>query len=806
MQQKNNVKLISSIVLLLAFFLPWVEFNIKDFSIDSNACMIPKHLFKFTKYDDDLYPFALISLLLYSIPILCIIRIYKAITNQPYKPAFNEFAAGIIMSIAFVISLLAILEKEHAEDKIFSFIGFGFYINIIAIIVGAINVNESPQAYPSTYNYNINFKLPTFQFNNPFTDMPNIILKICHLSYLKQENKIQEDEYNVQKNKFIISLKKILFFGFVISFIYYPYLFLILQIDYHIYLSYNSSIIIIYRLLIFLIPVSLFLLFKSKNVFNKLLISNKSEKSIINQIFYSFFYSIVISVFFIMVVKNNNFDYGIEKMMYSFIGPFHFLLILFFILFYKLYKLNSNIFCKKNVYTILLLTLFYIYLYFVLIYLNLAVVNYKKTNILLYDIYAKILDYFYYFYYFVTLLYIILFITHYNKFVNNLVEKITFLPIEKIAEIKIKPQLSLHAKTEILNQIENVHNLYSKGVINEETYNQMKTPLLLQIENSAKNEKEIISNEQSVQSNYNKIVNYVNINCEENNINNNKKIIIPLIIIIIVSVFLFLLKYILPIDNNKFIFLDMPQTEMVFVQGGTFTMGCTDEQGSDCGSNEKPAHQVTVSDYYIGKYEVTQGLWKKVMGNNPSYFKNCGDDCPVESVSWNDCQEFISKLNQLTGKRFRLPTDAEWEYAARGGRDVARNVQLQTKYAGSNTLGEVAWYRDNSDVKYSGADEGVEDEYEGRKLGTHIVGTKKNNALGIYDMSGNVEEWCNDWYEDYSSGGVTNPKGASTGSSRVVRGGSWYDGGYGNRVSFRIQNDPSASNNAYGIRLVFSSY
>ena len=799
MQQKNNVKLISSIVLLLAFFLPWVEINIWEFSIDSNACMIPKHLFKYAKYSDDLYPVALISLLFYIIPILCIIRIYKVFTNQPYKPAISEFGASIIMSIFFIISLLAILNKMHQEEKILSFIGFGFYINIIATIVGVLSVNESPLAYPSTYNNNVNFKSPTFKFNNPFTDMPNIILKICHLSYLKQENKIQEDEYNVQKNKLKISLKKILFFGFVISFIYYPYLFLILQIDYHSYLSYNSSIITIYQLLIFLIPVSLFLLFKSKNVFNKLLISNKSEKSIINQIFYSFFYSIVISVFFIMVVKTNNFDYG-DTMMYSFIGPFHFLLILFFIIFYKLYKLNSNIFCKKNVYTILLLTLFYIYLYFVLIYLNLAVVNYKKTNILLYDIYAKILDYFYYFYYFVTLLYIILFITHYNKFVNNLVEKITFLPIEKIAEIEIKPQLSLHQKAEILNQIENVHNLYSKGVINEETYNQMKTPLLLQIENSAKNEKEIISNEQSVQSNNNKIVNYVKINCEENNINNNKKIIIPLIIIIILSVFVFLLKYILPIDNNRFIFLDMPQTEMVFVQGGTFTMGCTDEQGSDCDDNEKPAHQVTLSDYYIGKYEVTQGLWKKVMGNNPSRFTNCGDDCPVENVSWDDCQEFISKLNQLTGKRFRLPTEAEWEYAARGGRDVARNVQ-QTKYAGSNALGEVAWNDENSDVNYSGGY-----EYKGRKLGTHTVGTKKPNALGIYDMSGNVWEWCNDWYGDYSSGGVTNPKGASTGSNRDIRGGSWADYGIDSRVSNRGYNYPSYGYYNSGIRLVFSSY
>ena len=255
-------------------------------------------------------------------------------------------------------------------------------------------------------------------------------------------------------------------------------------------------------------------------------------------------------------------------------------------------------------------------------------------------------------------------------------------------------------------------------------------------------------------------------------------------------------------NNEEFqIFPDLPKTEMVFVQGGTFTMGCTDEQGSDCEKEEKPAHQVKLSDYYIGKYEVTQGLWKKVMGKNPSYFKYCGDDCPVENVSWNDCQAFINKLNQLTSKRFRLPTEAEWEYAARGGRDVARNVQ-QTKYAGSNELDEVAWYPRNSDVNYSGGY-----EVNGRNLGTHPVGIKKPNALGIYDMSGNVSEWCNDWHGAYSIISQTNPQGVNSGAKRVLRGGGWFFSTWGLRVSYRGYGSiPSFILHYGGLRLSYSSY
>jgi len=217
--------------------------------------------------------------------------------------------------------------------------------------------------------------------------------------------------------------------------------------------------------------------------------------------------------------------------------------------------------------------------------------------------------------------------------------------------------------------------------------------------------------------------------------------------------------------------------EMVHVQGGTFMMGCTAEQGSDCFSDEKPAHQVTVSSFNIGKYEVTQAQWKAVMGNNPSYFK--GDNLPVENVSWDDVQEFISKLNAKTGKKYRLPTEAEWEFAARGG-----NSSKGYMYSGSNTLSNVAWYEDNSGEK------------------THPVGSKQPNELGIYDMSGNVYEWCSDWYGVYTSAAQTNPKGASSGSYRVLRGGSWYNTAVFCRVARGSYNIPGGRNRGYGLRLV----
>lgn len=215
---------------------------------------------------------------------------------------------------------------------------------------------------------------------------------------------------------------------------------------------------------------------------------------------------------------------------------------------------------------------------------------------------------------------------------------------------------------------------------------------------------------------------------------------------------------------------------MVPVEGGTFTMGATSEQGSDALEEEYPAHQVTLSDYYIGQTEVTQALWKVVMGSNS--FNFAGDNLPVESVSWDDCQVFIQKLNQLTGKQFRLPTEAKWEYAARGGRK-----SRDYKYAGGNNIDLVAWYCDNSG-------------YE-----THPVATKQANELGVYDMSGNVCEWCSDWCDGYQSSSQSDPQGPSSGSGRVNRGGSCYDNASGCRVSGRGDDTPGSRYYILGLRL-----
>ena len=216
--------------------------------------------------------------------------------------------------------------------------------------------------------------------------------------------------------------------------------------------------------------------------------------------------------------------------------------------------------------------------------------------------------------------------------------------------------------------------------------------------------------------------------------------------------------------------------EMVRVEGGTFRMGATSEQEDDAYSDEKPVHSVTLSSYYIGKTEVTQALWQAVMGSNPSYYK--GADLPVECVSWDDCQEFIQKLNSLTGRNFRLPTEAEWEFACRGGNNSRGYI-----FSGSNYIDNVAWYTDNS------------------RVNTHPVATKSPNELGIYDMSGNVWGWCSDWYGDYSSDAQTNPKGPGSGSNRVCRGGSWNYIVRICRSSFRDSYGPTGRDYYLGLRL-----
>lgn len=217
--------------------------------------------------------------------------------------------------------------------------------------------------------------------------------------------------------------------------------------------------------------------------------------------------------------------------------------------------------------------------------------------------------------------------------------------------------------------------------------------------------------------------------------------------------------------------------KMIPVEGGTFTMGATAEQGSDAYENEKPTHPVRLSSYAIGETEVTQELWEAVMGSNPS---SCsGNQLPVECVSWNDCQTFITKLNQLTGAKFRLPTEAEWEFAARGG-----NKSLGYKYAGSNTIGDVAWYNENSSI-----------------FETNAVAQKLANELGLYDMSGNVFEWCQDESGSYSSAAQINPTGPTSGSNRVMRGGASNCSTRSCRVSYRADNPPSFSGWHMGLRL-----
>ena len=229
--------------------------------------------------------------------------------------------------------------------------------------------------------------------------------------------------------------------------------------------------------------------------------------------------------------------------------------------------------------------------------------------------------------------------------------------------------------------------------------------------------------------------------------------------------------------------------KMIWVEGGDFLMGCTSEQGGDCGSNEQNVRRVTVDGFYIGMLEVTQSQWEKVVGTSIYQQKSkaggdstpgVGPDYPMYYVSWDEAMEFCRLLSNKTGRTYTLPTEAQWEYAARGG-----NKNEGAKYAGSNMIDAVAWYTDNSGSS------------------THIVGSKRANALGIYDMSGNVWEWCKDWYANsYVSYDTNNPVGPSSGSYRVLRGGSWASNASYCRVAYRYGNSPGLRGNNLGFRVV----
>lgn len=237
--------------------------------------------------------------------------------------------------------------------------------------------------------------------------------------------------------------------------------------------------------------------------------------------------------------------------------------------------------------------------------------------------------------------------------------------------------------------------------------------------------------------------------------------------------------------------IDGVSFKMIRVEHGEFMMGATEEQ-EDPYDDEKPVHKVRLTDdYYMGETPVTQSLWRAVTNDNPSYFGEGGhgsyvidwEELPVENVSWEDCQRFIRKLNMMTGKRFRLPTEAEWEFAARGGNDTCGYL-----YSGCDYLNDVAWYENNSDRQ------------------THPIKQKKHNELGIYDMSGNVEEYCQDWYGDYKGSSQTNPTGPTIGSFHVIRGGSWWNRASSCRLSRRdYTNDaPDVVDNLLGLRLALS--
>jgi formylglycine-generating enzyme required for sulfatase activity len=226
--------------------------------------------------------------------------------------------------------------------------------------------------------------------------------------------------------------------------------------------------------------------------------------------------------------------------------------------------------------------------------------------------------------------------------------------------------------------------------------------------------------------------------------------------------------------------------EMVLVDSGTFVMGCTGGATADwfgrveaCQTNENPVHLVTLSSYKIGKNEVTQAEWRSIMGENPSHHKRC-NQCPVEEVSWNEVQEFLEKLNETTGKHYQLPTEAQWEYAARGGQRSKGYL-----FAGSNEMAIVAWWGQ-------------------KEIVTYPVGLKQPNELGIHDMTGNVWEWCSDWFGAYDMKAQTNPRGPLSGSAKIIRGGSGRHEDLIPRVYTRNYALPGEHSKGIGFRLVLA--
>ncbi|MHB8882097.1 MAG: formylglycine-generating enzyme family protein [Thermodesulfovibrionales bacterium] len=246
---------------------------------------------------------------------------------------------------------------------------------------------------------------------------------------------------------------------------------------------------------------------------------------------------------------------------------------------------------------------------------------------------------------------------------------------------------------------------------------------------------------------------------------------------------LLVLSSVAPVNGDEGKVVD-PTTgmEFTFVKGGCFKMGDFPGDGE---VNEKPVHEVCVSDFYIGKYEVTQSQWEKVMGKNPSTYNNCGPDCPVDFVSWNMAQEFVTKLIGKSGNRYRLPTEAEWEYAARNG-------GKEEVWAGTSkevNLKDFAWYNESA------------------KSVTHRVGLKKPNGLGLHDMSGNVLEWCLDWYNSayYGESPTDNPPGPTSGKTRILRGGGFGESVKEVRTTYRFNDEPDTQDHSYGVRLLLST-